>query len=279
MTSVFVIAEWVYALTLSVVQGITEFIPVSSSGHLSLLTLLFGRDPHAGIDFTFFLHIATLIAAVLYFRDDIKDMLRSWLPQHAHDMKAQRRISVFLLVSCLITGPMGLLFADSLGYLAANLLVLGAMFILTAISLLATEYVLAHASYLRKMENLSVPRAIFIGFVQGLAVIPGLSRSGATIAAGVWMGLSRPQSARYSFLLSIPIILAGTLRDCLRLYQGTIALPPFWISLVSFIVAGVVGYLAIAWMIRLVSRSTLNYFALYTALMGIVLVVLHFIGR
>lgn len=273
-----VIAEWSYAIIMAIVQGITEFIPVSSSGQLSILNLLFDGDPQAAMDFYFFLHIPTLIAAIVYFRTDIRDIVLSLLPKNAESMTAERRTAVFLVISMLITGPMGLLLAGHLAGFSSNLLVLGLAFGVTAIMLLTSEYALGKLNLQRTMDKLTWGRAAFIGFVQGLAVIPGISRSGSTIAAGLWMGLSRVQATRYSFLLTIPIIVAGSLRDTIRWAQGTLILPNFWISAVSFIIAGVIGYLTIAWMIRLVSKTSLNYFALYAALLGAVLVVLYFVG-
>jgi len=263
---------------MAIVQGITEFIPVSSSGHLSILNMFFDGDPQAAVDFYFFLHIPTLIAAVVYFRNDIKDFIVSWMPKNAESMRPQRRTTIFLIISMLVTGPMGLLLSGYLAQFSSNLLILGSMFVVTAAMLISSEYVLAKLNLRRTMDKLTLGRAAFIGFIQGLAVIPGISRSGATIAAGLWMGLSRPQATRYSFLLTIPIIVAGSVRDVARMLQGTLILPSFWISAVSFVIAGVLGYLTIAWMIRLVSKTSLNYFALYAALLGVVLAALYFVG-
>jgi len=270
------ISEWIYAIVMAVVQGATEFIPVSSSGHMAIISYI-ARVPEP-IDFIFFLHIPSLIAAVIYFRKDIKDFALSWLPKNAENMAPQRRVTVFLVVAMLVTGPIGLAFSGRLDQWSTSLLVLGAMFIVTALMLVSSEYVLARAKLTRSMDKLTPARAALIGLVQGLAVIPGISRSGSTIAAGLWVGLSRPQAARFSFLLSIPVVIAGSLRDIVRLFQGELVLPTFWISAVSFVVAGVVSYLVIAWMIRLVSKTNLNWFAVYAAFLGIVLIVLHFAG-
>lgn len=271
------IAEWTYAVVMSVVQGLTEFVPISSSGQLSILNMLFEGDAQAAVDFYFFLHIPTTIAAITYFRKDIKKFILSWLPKNAQEMAAERRTTVSLIISMFVTGVLGLVFAGHLAEFSSNLLILGIAFMVTAIMLVTSEYALQKMKLKQTMDKLTPLRAAGIGLIQGFAVIPGISRSGATIAGGLWMGLSRVQATRYSFLLLIPLVIAGSLRDIVRMAQGSLILPNFWISAVSFVIAGVVGYLTIAWMIRLVSKTSLNWFALYAVLLGIVLVALYFV--
>ena len=314
------VTEWSYGIIMAIVQGITEFIPVSSSGHLSIVEMFFDVNSQAAIDFYFFLHIPTFIAAVVYFRKDIRDFILSIVPETIHlrpsvddnadnttdnnsakaeekesnkeagtatklpsiswkyaDMTPQRKTVAALIISMLVTGPMGLLLSGHLAEFSSHLIVLGAMFIATALMLISSEYVLAKSKLQRSMDKLTPARAAFIGFVQGLAVIPGISRSGSAIAAGLWMGLSRQQATRYSFLLFIPIMIAGSLRDFVRMAQGNLILPNLWVSVVSFVIAGVIGYLVIAGMIKLVEKTSLNYFAAYAAVLGTVLIVLYFI--
>jgi len=301
---VLTIAEWGYAIIMSLVQGLTEFVPISSSGQLSILNMFFDGDPQAAIDFYFFLHIPTTIAAVVYFRKDIKEFIVSWIPKLKTDsakqrqiaqlhkdagefsrawapklregMDSQRRTTVFLIISMFVTGSIGLAFSGHLAAFSSNLLILGIAFIVTAIMLVSSEYALQKSKQQRSMDKLTPLRAIGIGLIQGFAVIPGISRSGATIAGGLWMGLSRVQATRYSFLLLIPIVIAGSLRDIVRLGQGTLILPNVWILIISFILTAVVGYATIAWMIRLVSKTSLNWFALYAVLLGFVLIGLYF---
>jgi len=272
------VADWIYALLMGVVQGLTEFLPVSSSGHLSLLNLFFGIDAEAGLDFTFFLHVATLVAALIYFRKDIAGLVCAWLPKNEEAMAGQRRISVFLLVSCLITGPMALLLEDHLAFIASSFLLLGFAFLATALLLTLTEILVLRMTHKCDMDDMGFARAALIGFVQGCAVIPGISRSGATIVGGMWAGLSRENATRYSFLLAIPIIMAGVAKDGYDLLKGGVsALPPFAISALGFIAAGISGYFAIAGMIKLVQRTSLVYFALYVALLGLILIAVSFI--
>ena len=310
------VTEWSYGIVMAIVQGITEFIPVSSSGHLSIVEMFFDVNNQAAIDFYFFLHIPTFIAAVVYFRKDIRDFILSIVPKAVHlrrpadnntdnnsgkaeekgsnkeaniaaklpsiswkyaDMIPQRKTVAVLIISMLVTGPMGLLLSGQLAEFSSHLIVLGAMFIVTALMLVSSEYVLAKSKLQRSMDKLTPARAAFIGFIQGLAVMPGISRSGSAIAAGLWMGLSRQQATRYSFLLFIPIMIAGSLRDFVRMAQGDLILPSFWVSVISFVIAAVIGYLVIAGMIKLVEKTSLNYFAAYAAVLGTVLIVLYFI--
>ncbi|MDR1412323.1 MAG: undecaprenyl-diphosphate phosphatase [Actinomycetes bacterium] len=281
-------SPWLYSACLGLAQGLTEFLPVSSSGHLSLLNLLFGVNGEEGLEFTFFLHIATLIAALIYFRRDIARLVRAWAPAHRHDMADRRRVGVFILIGCLVTGPMGLLLEDKLGAIADNYLFLGCAFLLTTIVLCVAEILTnrreeqerrAHhkAAAPVTSSNMGMLCAALTGFAQGCAVIPGFSRSGATIAGGMMVGLSRKEATRYSFLLGLPIIAAGAVKDGLGLLNGSLVLPPFGISLTGFIIAGVSGYLAIAVMLHFVQNTQLYWFAAYTAAVGIILIVISFI--
>ncbi|MDR1776064.1 MAG: undecaprenyl-diphosphate phosphatase [Actinomycetes bacterium] len=267
--------QWVYALVMGLAQGLTEFLPVSSSGHLSLLNLAFGRDTEAGIEFTFFLHIATLIASLVYFRQDIARLIVAWKRENERSMAGERRICVFLIVGCLITGPMGLLLEDKLAPIAGNIRLLGGAFLLTTIVLVVAERLLQEHPH-RQMNNLGLLCSAIVGFAQGCAVIPGLSRSGSTIAGGMLTGMSREQSTRFSFLLGIPIIIAGALKDGLDLARGQLTLPPMGACVIGFIAAAVAGYFAIAWMIKLVQKTQLYWFAGYTFILGVCLIVASF---
>jgi undecaprenyl-diphosphatase len=198
-------------------------------------------------------------------------------------MAADRRVGIYLLIGCAVTGPMGLLLEDKLGFIAGNYRYLGIAFLLTTVVLCLAEYLTlrrqrAHTkeSELAQMGWLC---AAFVGFTQGCAVIPGLSRSGSTIAGGMSVGLSRKEATRYSFMLSLPIIVAGAARDGLGLMTGSLVLPPLGVSILGFVVAGVSGYFAIVWMLRLVQNTQLYWFAAYTAAVGMLLIGISFIHQ
>lgn len=259
---------------MGLIQGLTEFLPVSSSGHLAIFNYFF---PEAGgsLDYTFLLHIATLLAIIVYFRADLKAMILSLLPQNK-EMKKERMMFLYLVIATAITGPIALYLEPKLDAFSSNLLILGIAYIATTILLVAAEYFTGEKAS-REAEEIGGWQAAFVGLAQGAAVVPGLSRSGTTIAAGMAMGLSRAQAARFSFLLIIPIVLAGAIKDGANLLQGELVIPGFFASLVGFVVAAVSGYFAIVFMIDVVKKITLYWFAFYTALLAILLIVLHFI--
>lgn len=260
------------SLVMGVVQGLTEFLPVSSSGHLALLNLIFGNKS-GNIDFTLLLHIGTLIATFVFFWRDIVDLLKSLLPRNKA-MVGERRMLLALLVATLVTGPIGLVLEPKLNALSTSLLALGISYLMTTIILCGAEYFTGNKGT-RTPENMGIVRAALVGLFQGLAVVPGISRSGSTIAGGMVAGLNREKSTRFSFLLAIPIILAGGLKDAVDLVQGQVVLPGALVCVVGFLAATVVGYLAIRFMVDVVKRIKLYWFAGYTALLGIVLLVLH----
>lgn len=263
------------SLIMGVVQGLAEFLPVSSSGHLALLDMFFPIKD-GGIAFSVLLHVGTLVAAIVYFRKDIFDLLRSLSPKNK-EMKAERRTVLSILIVTLVTAPIGLLFNGPMDALSKNLVVLGLCFIGTTVVLSAAEY-FTHNSGKREPESLGPVRAAFIGLVQGLAVLPGLSRAGMTIAGGMATGMSREKATRFSFLVSLPIIAAAALLDGLHVIKGTAVLPSASICAVGFIASAVAGYFAIAIMIDLVKRIKLYWFAGYTFILGVILLALHFFG-
>lgn len=259
---------------MGILQGLTEFLPVSSSGHLAIFNYFF-PDAGGSIDFTFLLHIATLFAILVYFRQDLINMLRSLLPKNK-DMKQERKMFLYLIIATAVTGPLALFLEPKLEALSSSLLVLGLAYIGTTLLLVAAEYFTGEKAS-RDAEEIGGWQAAFVGFAQGAAVLPGLSRSGTTIAAGMAMGLSRAQAARFSFLLIIPIVVAGALRDALDLVQGELMLPGFWASLIGFLAAAISGYFAIVFMIDVVKKIKLYWFAAYTALLAVILLGIYFL--
>lgn len=263
------------SLILGIVQGLTEFLPVSSSGHLAILNLIFGST-EGGLDFTLLLHVGTLLATFAFFWRDILDLLKSLLPKNKH-MVAERRMVLAILVATAVTGPIGLLLEPKLDALSTSLLALGIGYFVTTIMLCAAEYFTGNKGT-RTPENMGVVRAAIVGLIQGIAVVPGISRSGSTIAGGMAVGLSREKATRYSFLLAIPVILAGALKDGINVIQGEIVLPSALICIVGFVASTIAGYFAILFMVDLVKKIKLYWFAGYTAILGTVLVVLYYIG-
>jgi undecaprenyl-diphosphatase len=252
------------ALVLGVVQGLTEFLPVSSDGHLALTYRLFGSMPDLG--FEVFLHLGTLLAMVIYFRSDIATLARSFLP--AGKGSAERRIALLIVLATAISGVLALLLKRVV--LAANtsLLAIGAGFLVTSVALVAAE-LLGRRMTRRKADALGWPRTAGIAVAQALATLPGVSRSGMTISSGMLAGLDRHAAARFSFLLGIPIIAAANVYEAKDFFTGGANVPPALILIVGFVAAAVSGYLAIGALLKFVQTRPLHVFAVYTSVLGL----------
>ena len=257
---------WV-AMLLGLVQGLCEFLPVSSSGHLMLLGKLFGITEGAAF-FTILLHVATLVAVCVVYWDTLKRLI----------LHPINRTVGLLIVATLPTVAAALLFKKvppfSTFYEAAGQgRYLGYCFLLTAVLLLASDFVCPKAGKGRKLREMRLTDALIIGGMQGVGVLPGVSRSGSTISGALFAGLSRKAAADFSFLLSIPAILGGLVLEGVDvLEQG---LPDIhWTCIVAaMLVAGMTGYFAIRFMLLAIKKKKLWGFAIYTALLGAVILV------
>lgn len=267
----------VQAIILGIIQGATEFLPISSDGHLALAYRMMGLTPD--LTYEVFLHGATLIAMFVYFRTDIVRLLSAWLPSNKARSADDRRLGMLIIVGTFVSGVFALLIKPVVEPMSANMLWVGVWFLGTAALLAIAESMSSRTPSIPRTERLSVPRVAFVGILQGLAVLPGLSRSGSTIAAGMLSGLSRENAARFSFLLGMPIITLAAAADAVDVLKGHSSLPPLAISIPGFIAAGVAGYLAVWGLLRLVRARRLYGFALYTSLLGTVLIVLSATGR
>lgn len=275
------------ALLLGVIQGLTEFLPISSDGHLAIAYRLIGDRPD--LTFEVFLHAATLLAMVIYFRADIVRLASSLLPSQ-RARREERKTVLFIVVGTFVSGVLALALSDVVEPMAHSMVWVAIWLFVTSALLVIGEWLsrrhavrdtsAASDGPARRGESdfsdLSLPRVLLIGFLQGTAVLPGLSRSGSTIAAGLMSGLSRDRAARFSFLLGIPIITLAAAKDGVDLLGGASSLPPLPVSLVGFLAAGISGYLAIAGLLELVKRHSLLIFAVYTAAVGGILLVLTY---
>ena len=258
------------SVILGIVQGLTEFLPISSSGHLVLFQNLFGfHEPELLLDTS--LHVGTLLAVILYFRQDVKAMgheLRAVIaPGGSGDGPATRLERVrssmvtWVVVGNIPTAVIGGVFRAPLERLFGSIAVVGFMLLVTG-ALLAVTRAVPEGT-----RRLGLLAALAVGTAQGLAIIPGISRSGATIACGLLMGLDRETAARFSFLLSIPAI-AGALG--LQLATGTATGPEAVVLLSGGIAAAVVGLAALGLLMRLVRRGRFSWFAPYCWAVGLV---------
>jgi undecaprenyl-diphosphatase len=249
------------ALFLGLVQGLTEFLPVSSSGHLVLAqTLLDFVQP--GISFDIWLHLATLVAVLAALRREVMMMLRSLVPgAPAAAAVPGRRLVIGLIVGTIPAAVVGLVAKDAVEATFTSVRLVGVDLLLTAVILATTR--------LRRAGNapLTTLRSFLIGAAQAVAILPGVSRSGSTLAASHALGLSGEDAARFSFLLSVPAILGAVVLDSKSLAAlGSMA--PLALAL-GFVTAAAAGYLAIRVVWRIMVRGKLAWFAPYCALLGV----------
>jgi undecaprenyl-diphosphatase len=258
-------------IVLAIVQGLTEFLPISSSGHLILVPSVFGWTDQ-GLAFDVAVHFGSLVAVCVFFRHDIAALLRGLRAILTGDAKADRARMVWYLGFGTIPAALaGLLFA---GWIAANLrdpmvvvVTLAGYGILMA---LADRY----APSERNITDIRIRDALIIGFAQALALIPGTSRSGITITTGRFLGIARQDAARFSFLLSVPVILLATMYELVILVTGDVPIAWSNLALAAFISA-IVAYLSIEFFMRVVSAVGLMPFALYRILLaGVIIYVL-----
>jgi len=273
------------AFVLGLVQGVTEFIPVSSSGHLQAIPFLLGWEP-GSLAFDVALHLGTLIAVVAVFRADLWAMARAALQPRDEQRRGARKLLVLLAVASVPAALVGIAARGLIGAAFEQPLAIAAFLCLTAVLLWwserrrtvlgttepATDDVAAISA---ELDAMPWRRALGVGAAQALAIFPGVSRSGATIAAGMSLGLSRGAAARFSFLMLLPITIGAalmTLPDLATLEPGTLPFGPTEIVL-GVSVSAISGYLAIRFLIALVARRSLVMFARYVLVLAAALVI------
>ncbi len=260
------------AAFLGLLQGLAEFLPISSSGHLNLFQALFQMDLSNQLLFNILLHMGTLLAVVVVF-------WRDWVAMLAHPIK--NPTLMLLVVASLPALVAKVLFSDQLDYLETHNMLLGVCFLFTGLLLMLTQW-LADRNGAKKRETgtVRVPHALAMGCMQAVGMLPGVSRSGSTIFGGIATRLDRETAAKFSFMMSMPAIVASFLSEGYHaVKQGALSQAGDWTAiLVGMVVAAVSGYLAIRFMLRIITRISLNWFALYVAMLGIAVIVLQATG-
>lgn len=265
------------ALLLGLLQGLTEYLPVSSSGHLAIGAYLFGVDGEESMAFTIVVHVATVLSTLVILWREIVWILRGvWCQltgkvsaqsagsSSCSSLNAETRYAINILISMIPVGIVGLFFKDQVEEIfGSGLTIVGIMLLVTAALLVFSYYARP-----RQRENISPLHAFLIGIGQALAVMPGLSRSGTTIATGLLLGNKKESMAQFSFLMVIPPILGEALLDVLKLMKGDEAFGDieFLPLAVGFLAAFVSGCAACRWMISIVRKGKLLYFGIYCAL-------------
>ena len=260
------------ALILGILQGLTEYLPVSSSGHLAIGAALFGVDGEENLAFTILVHVATVLSTLVVLWREVAWLFKGMFRWKMND---ETRYILNIIVSMIPVGIVGVFFKDKVEEVfGSGLLIVGIMLLVTA-SLLTFSYYARP----RQKEKISLRDAFIIGIAQACAVMPGLSRSGSTIATGLLLGNKKEKLAQFSFLMVIPPILGEALLDVMKMMEGGVATVAGDISVsalaIGFASAFVAGCFACKWMIDIVKRGKLVYFAIYCAIVGLVTIFLR----
>ncbi len=261
--------DWLEALILGIIQGLTEYLPVSSSGHLAIGSALFGIQGEDNLTFTIAVHVATVLSTLVILWKEVEWLFRGFFK---FKMNAEMKYIINILISMIPIGIVGFFFKDEVERIfGSGLFIVGLMLLVTA-TLLAFSYYAKP----RIKEEISKKDAFIIGIAQACAVMPGLSRSGSTIATGLMLGNKKERLAQFSFLMVIPPILGEALLDGMKIVKGA-AEGATDISITSltvgFIAAFVSGCIACKWMITIVQKGKLIYFAIYCGIIGLVTLV------
>jgi undecaprenyl-diphosphatase len=266
--------SWFEALVLGLIQGLTEYLPVSSSGHLAIGQVLFGMNDGAdNLMFTVAVHVATVLSTVVILWSEIDWVLKGLFKFKMND---ETKYVLNIIVSMIPVGVVGLLFKDQVEEIfGSGLLVVGCCLLITAALLTFSYYAKP-----RQKEHISMKDAFIIGIAQAIAVLPGVSRSGSTIATGLLLGNKKESLAQFSFLMVIPPILGEALLDVLKMMKGEnvmggIETLPL---MVGFVAAFLAGCVACKWMISIVKRGKLIYFGIYCAIVGVVTIICSLLG-
>jgi undecaprenyl-diphosphatase len=259
--------DWLTAVVLALIQGLTEFLPVSSQAHLVLWSL-FGGTAYQGLDFDIVLHAGSLVAVIVYFRHELHRMVHDWFRQlFGRGATADSRLAWWVIIGTIPAGALGLMFKE----VAED--ALRAPWIMAA-TLIGFGLLLGLADWkgrgTRDEHSLTLRDVVVIGFAQALALVPGTSRSGITMTAALFLGLSREAAARFSFLLAVPVILAATLLGTRDLIGGGVAVD--WQPLlVGFVVSALAAYVCIHFFLGFISRIGMQPFVVYRIVLGLVL--------
>lgn len=258
---------------MGLVQGLTEYLPVSSSGHLAIGAALFGVDGEQNLAFTIAVHVATVFSTLVILWHEIVWILKGLFRWDGR-LNKEQRYALAILVSMVPVGIVGVFFKDYVeAIFGAGLVVVGCCLLVTAALLIFSYYARP-----RRKEEISLQDAFIIGLAQAVAVLPGISRSGSTIATGLLLGNRKETLAQFSFLMVIPPILGEALLDVLKMLKGGAEAATSGIGtvplLAGFLAAFISGCLACKWMIGIVRRGKLIYFGIYCAIVGALLIIL-----
>lgn len=260
------------AIFLGILQGITEFLPVSSSGHLVLAQALLGRDLETGITFEIVVHFGSFCSIVLYYRkligEIIRDVLKSITPQGLksgiYKTNSNVKFSLFILVSMIPAMIVGFTMRDAIENLFLNPFFVSCMLLITGTLLFSTKFV-------KNPEGeMTLSRSLMMGIAQAFAIIPGISRSGSTISVGLFAGIKREEVANFSFLMVLPVLAGAMLLAVMDLMETGIETAAIFVLITGFLASFLSGYLALSYLVALLKREKFFYFSYYCWIVGIV---------
>lgn len=256
------------AIILGILQGLTEFLPVSSSGHLELMKTIQGQEisGESSMLMTVVLHFATAVSTIVVFRKDIYQILKGLFQFKANE---EFYFSVKIVLSMIPAAVVGVLFEDEIeSFFTGRIMFVGTMLLLTGLLLILADRAKSTS------KNVGFMHSFIIGVSQAIAILPGVSRSGATIGTSVLLGIDRERAARFSFLMVVPLILGKMGKDLMEYLSGTPKSEVLDISMgvlvAGFVAAFITGYFACTWMISLVKKSKLTYFSVYCFVVGLI---------
>ncbi len=253
---------WIEAIILGIVQGLTEFLPVSSSGHLEIGTVLLGVKSNENLLFAVIVHAATALSTIIVYREDLRDLVIG-----IFDFKYNESLSfaIKIIISMIPVGIIGVFFEKDIEQLfGGNLILVGCMLLLTSALLFFTHFAKNNTG------SVTYGKAVVIGIAQAIAILPGISRSGSTIATGLLLGVEKSRATRFSFLMVlIPILGASFLKlmhfiESPETHEGLAVAP----LVLGFLAAFISGYFACKWMIGIVKKGKLTWFAVYCLILG-----------
>ncbi len=287
------------AIVMGLIQGITEFLPVSSSGHLAIFSKIFKMELDSTILFEVMLHFGTLVSIIVVFREDIWRLLREffyilltcianfciWIKRISGDKSykyikvisnSYRKLVIFVIVSSIPTAILGFLSADLVEKASGSLLVVGICMMITAVVLVIADVLPRGKDHIK---DVPYSGAFLLGIAQGIATFPGISRSGATISCGMMIGMTKKTAVRYSFIMSIPVVLGATILKLFDLSSEPVNVAQVPAYVVGTLVAGITGYFSIKYMLKMVRRHRYYGFAVYCAVLSVVAIVFSIINR
>ncbi len=268
--------SFLYAILLGILQGLTEFLPISSSGHLVIAQQIFGIE-EADMAFDIILHLGTLVAVLAYYWKDILQLIGEFFtlisqlfkgekPKLLDPHRPYRILLVMVVVATIPTALIGFLFKDLFVKLFGGIYIVGYALVITGVLLWVSNGIIEGK---KRAQNITLLDATTVGLLQGLAITPGISRSGSTIFAGLLRGFNRELATRFSFLLSIPAILGAVILEGKEIFKSQVAIANILPILAGFLAAAISGYFAIHILIRLLQKKKLNYFAYYCWAVGL----------